>query len=416
MKQQNTLQPKLRFPEFEGDWIEKKYKEIIIENRLGGNYDNFDEISDFPLIKMGNIGRGNIILSKIQYLKCEENINNNDILRKGDLLFNTRNTLELVGKVAVWNNELDFALYNSNLMRMTFDNNIIESTNLFMNSLFNQLKTIKQLRSIATGTTSVAAIYNKDLNNIKFLFPSLPEQQRIADYLATIDNKINLLEEKKAQLALYKKAMMQKLFSQEIRFKPSEAEVLEAYPEWEEKRLGEVTLKTDKKNKDNLQLPVYSISNKRGFVPQSEQFDKLDSVERGFDIKLYKIVDTDTFAYNPARINVGSIGLYKGQEKVIVSSLYVCFKTFDKLLDKFLLVFLDTKSFNNQVLKIAEGGVRQYLFYENFAQIKIPLPSLPEQQKIAYFLSAIDESIEKVNEQISQTQSFKKAMLQQMFV
>ena len=317
MKQQHTLQPKLRFPEFEGEWIEKKYKEIIIENRLGGNYDNFDEISNFPLIKMGNIGRGNIILSKIQYLKSEENINNEDILKKGDLLFNTRNTLDLVGKVAIWNNELDFALYNSNLMRMTFDSNVIESSNLFMNSLFSQLKTIKQLRAIATGTTSVAAIYNKDLNNIKFILPSLPEQQKIANYLAMIDTKINLLEEKKEQFTLYKKAMMQKLFSQQIRFKDENGN---DFPEWEEKRLGEVTYKTDKKNKNNHQLPVYSISNKKGFVPQSEQFDKLDSVERGFDIKLYKIVENDTFAYNPARINVGSIGLYKGNDKVIINA------------------------------------------------------------------------------------------------
>jgi len=100
----------------------------------------------------------------------------------------------------------------------------------------------------------------------------------------------------------------------------------------------------------------------------------------------------------------------------IISSLYVCFKTTDFLSDQFLLVFLDTKSFNNQVLRIAEGGVRQYLFYENFAQIKIPLPSIAEQQKIADFLLAIDESIDKVNEQITQMQSFKKAMLQQMFV
>lgn len=410
---EKQLQPKLRFPEFEREWIIKKYKDIITENRLGGNYDNVDEPSKFPLIKMGNIGRGNILLNKIQYLKCDENINAEDILKRGDLLFNTRNTLELVGKVAIWNNELDFAIYNSNLMRMIFDSSLIESSNRFMNYLFNQLQTIQQLRSIATGTTSVAAIYNKDLNNVKFTIPELPEQQKIADYLSTIDTKINLLEEKKAQLALYKKAMMQKLFSQEIRFKDENGN---DFVGWEEKRLGELTKKTDKKNKENLQLPVYSISNKKGFVPQSEQFDKLDSVERGFDIKLYKIVGKDTFAYNPARINVGSIGFYKGANEVIISSLYVCFKTSKLLLDNYLICFLDTLSFNNQVERMAEGGVRQYLFYENFSRIKIPLPHIEEQQKIADFLSAIDESIEKVTKQITQTQSFKKAMLQQMFI
>lgn len=414
MKQQHTLQPKLRFPEFEEDWIEKKYKEIIIENRLGGNYDNFDEISDFPLIKMGNIGRGNIILSKIQYLKCEENINNNDILRKGDLLFNTRNTLELVGKVAVWNNELDFALYNSNLMRMTFDNNIIESTNLFMNSLFNQLKTIKQLRSIATGTTSVAAIYNKDLNNIKFLFPSLTEQQKIADYLATIDNKINLLEEKKAQLALYKKAMMQKLFTQEIRFKPTHChtELVEAYPEWEEKRLGEVCTFFSggtplSSNKDYYIGNIPFIKSGEINADYTEQFINADALKNSSA----KIVEKGDLLY-------ALYGATSGQSSIskiygAINQAVLCIRS-----EKLNLIYLNHLLVNNKqkiIDKFLQGG-QGNLSASIIKDLKYYLPPLLEQQKIADFLSAIDESIEKVNEQISQTQSFKKAMLQGMFV
>jgi len=189
------------------------------------------------------------------------------------------------------------------------------------------------------------------------------------------------------------------------------------YPNWEEnKRLGDLTYKVGKKNKENIQYPIYSINNPEGFRPQSEQFDGLDSNERGYDISLYKIVNSETFAYNPARINVGSIGYSYNLNEVIVSSLYVCFKTKDELEDLFLLAYLGTYNFHKDILRYEEGGVRQYLFYENFSHIKIPIPSNEEQKKIASYLSSIDTKIDAVNNQITQTQTFKKGLLQQMFV
>ena len=163
-------------------------------------------------------------------------------------------------------------------------------------------------------------------------------------------------------------------------------------------------------------MPIYSINNKEGFLPQSDQFDGVDSHERGYDISLYKVVNANTFAYNPARINVGSIGYSGNLNEVIISSLYVCFKTKDSLDDQFLLSYLNTFEFNKAVLRNAEGGVRSYLFYENFSKIKIPLPSLPEQQKIAAFLTTIDRQINLVGKQLERMQTFKKGLLQQLFV
>ncbi|MCE5224856.1 MAG: restriction endonuclease subunit S, partial [Porphyromonadaceae bacterium] len=216
--EKNKNVPKLRFPEFSGEWEEKKYCEIIIEGKLGGNYENSESNIGIPVIKMGNIGRGNIVLGKIQYLPENENYNNDDILKEGDLLFNTRNTLELVGKVSIWRCELPLALYNSNLLRMIF-NDQIESSNRFMNYSFNSIKIIKQLRAFATGTTSVAAIYGKDLEHLKISFPSITEQTKIATFLTAVDEKLTQLKKKKTLLEQYKKGIMQKLFSQELRFK-----------------------------------------------------------------------------------------------------------------------------------------------------------------------------------------------------
>ncbi len=243
--------------------------------------------------------------------------------------------------------------------------------------------------------------------------PSLPEQQKIASFLTAIDAKIELLTKKKALLEQYKKGVMQHLFSQKIRFKDEDGN---EFPEWEEKTLGEITYKVDKKNKNNEILPVYSISNINGFVPQSEQFDGVDSNERGYNISLYKIVEKETFAYNPARINVGSIGYSGNLEKVIVSSLYVCFKTKDVIDDSFVNYFLQTEHFKNSVLKNGEGGVRIYLFYENFSAITIQMPSIKEQILIIKFLSAIDTKIDLAKRQIEITKSYKEGLLQQLFV
>jgi type I restriction enzyme S subunit len=185
--------------------------------------------------------------------------------------------------------------------------------------------------------------------------------------------------------------------------------------EWEMKKLGDITSKTDKKNKNKEVLPVYSISNKIGFIPQSEQFEGMDSIDRGYDTSLYKIIENNTFAYNPARINVGSIGYNENLGRVIVSSLYVCFQTIEKVNDWFLNLFFDTIKFKNSVLSNGEGGVRIYLFYENFSLIPFALPTLPEQTRIASFFTSIDQKIAQLKQKKSLLEQYKKGVMQKLF-
>jgi type I restriction enzyme, S subunit len=127
------------------------------------------------------------------------------------LLFNTRNTLELVGKVSIWRNELPFALYNSNIMRLKF-NHLFEDSNRYMNYFFNTKDSIEQLRSFATGTTSVAAIYGRDLKSFKISFPCIEEQVKIANFLSSLDEKINHCQKQIEQTEQWKKGLLQKMF------------------------------------------------------------------------------------------------------------------------------------------------------------------------------------------------------------
>tara|TARA_R110002124_G_scaffold217279_1_gene382939 strand:+ start:1972 stop:3192 length:1221 start_codon:yes stop_codon:yes gene_type:complete len=207
---QQLFSQKVRFKADGGsdfkDWKNVKLGNILLNYKLGGNYKNSEKPTMHPLIKMGNIGRGSIHLDKIEYIIQGESIDSDDIVKLDDLFFNTRNTLELVGKVAIWRNEIPVAYYNSNLMRMKFENN------RFMNYLFNETNSLKKLKAIASGTTSVAAIYTKDLLKVDLSIPSNIEQTKIANFLTAIDQKINNVAEQIDHAKTWKKGLLQQMF------------------------------------------------------------------------------------------------------------------------------------------------------------------------------------------------------------
>lgn len=199
-----------RIPE---SWRFLKLKEVLDGSELGGNYANGDNEKGLPLIKMGNLGRGRIVLDKVQRMTSHQKFENSHILKKDDLLFNTRNTLELVGKVAIWNNELPDALYNSNILKIWFREHLIHS-NRFMNLIFNSRWGVAQLRSRATGTTSVAAIYKPELMTFRVIVPSLVEQQKIVEKVDTIDREIEELSKHVKKSKFMTKSLINEIFSQ----------------------------------------------------------------------------------------------------------------------------------------------------------------------------------------------------------
>ena len=183
---------------------------------------------------------------------------------------------------------------------------------------------------------------------------------------------------------------------------------------WEEKKFQELSTKKGKKNTNGESYPVYSVSNQSGLIPQSEQFEgsRLDNLDK----KSYKIVEPNEFAYNPARINVGSIAFNNLNHRVIVSSLYVIFILDKKIDNSFAIQFIKSDKFIKEVKRNTEGSVREYLFYENFSNIRLPYPpSLPEQTAIGSFFQDIDQLISLQQRKLEVLKEQKKTYLKLLF-
>lgn len=186
--------------------------------------------------------------------------------------------------------------------------------------------------------------------------------------------------------------------------------------DWEQRKFESLIYPEKIKNKNNLQLRAYSISNKNGFIAQTDQFGK-DNTYSKADKKTNYIVNPGAFAYNPARINIGSIGYQNLATPVLVSSLYEVFKTNSQIKDLFLIYWFKTDKFFNQIKKYEEGGVRQYYFLDKllFSEIIIP-KDVREQQKISKILKKLDYLISLQQRKLRYLSAIKKSLLQNMLV
>ena len=182
--------------------------------------------------------------------------------------------------------------------------------------------------------------------------------------------------------------------------------------DWKVVKLGNITKRTSRPNKDGQDRPAYSINNRKGFVPQSEQFE--EGSYEDLDKSAYKIVRKGEFAYNPARVNVGSIGRLRDAEEVAVSSLYVCVSVDDKVDGEYFDAWTKSRDFYKETVRNTEGSVREYLFYENFANMRMPIPTFAEQQKIAEILATCDRVIELKQQLLEEKRRRKQWLMQKL--
>ena len=265
-----------------------------------------------------------------------------------------------------------------------------------------------------TAKTSVDSVRYEMIADMDIALPKVKEQMAISAYFDRLDHLITLHQRKYDKLQVLKKAMLEKMFPKnssgvpEIRFKGfTDA--------WEQRKFSDITFPAGEKNKENLPLESYSITNENGFVPQDEKFENGGTM-READKRMYYIVSPNSFAYNPARINVGSIGYQDTGKSVIVSSLYEVFKTSDDVDDRLLWHWFKSPDFQKLIMQLQEGGVRLYFYYDKLCMGQVSLPSLEEQRKIGKLFDTLDHLITLHQRELEKLQNIKKSMLEKMFV
>lgn len=225
--------------------------------------------------------------------------------------------------------------------------------------------------------------YNISKNKVMEIavsLPSLDEQKMIGQYFSQLDNLITLHQRQPFSHSTPDISLSVQL-------------IHPLYTSsWEQRKFSDITFPAGEKNKDNLPLESYSITNEHGFVPQDEKFENGGTM-READKRMYYIVSPNSFAYNPARINVGSIGYQNIGKNVIVSSLYEVFKTSEDVDDRLLWHWFKSSDFQKLIMQLQEGGVRLYFYYDKLCMGEVSLPSLDEQRKIGKLFDTLDNLI-----------------------
>ena len=380
--------PKLRFKEFNDEWIETKIQNVATV--IGGGTPSTDEpkywgneINWFTPSEIGKTKYVTISNRKIS----QDGLNNSSakLLPKGTILLSSRAT---VGEASILLNE---ASTNQGFQSLIVNEN---NCNEFIYYLKYKYKREMLIKSF--GSTFLE-ISKSNVENIKIKIPSKEEQFMIANFLSLLDKKIELQSKKIEDLKLFKLELKERLFKMF---------------ETDQKDLGDILIKWNKKNKDNIYNYVESVSNKYGFIAQNEQFE--DRTIASNDTKNYYVIEKGVFAYNPSRLNVGSLALKENDKVSLVSPLYECFTTNQN--NNFLYEWFNSKEFKKGTISKFEGGVRNTLNFTNLCKIKINLPSLENQNKISNLLNLYNNLINLENMKLSKLNTLKTGLMQNMFV
>lgn len=338
------------------------------------------------------------------------------------------------------------------------DTNIVrtEQNGIYLAYCLNNMMK-NRIASLAQGAT-VIHLYANHLKTLEIPLPPIKEQEKIAQILNTWDSYIDNLEKLIEAKQRYKKGLMQRLLTppqedltsglprslttfrndglalplggkhneaiQNLDSKTLDCHDLQSKSRndiqalrfkefsgtWQEVKLGEVLEESSQRNK-SLQIDnVLSVTNSMGFIQQKEYFEKEVASKNTSN---YKIINYGEFAYNPARINVGSIALLDSYEIGILSPMYIVFKCV-RVNKYFFKYWLDSFMFKGILGQFLAGSVRQVLAFSDMKQIKIYLPSLQEQEKIARVLSLCDEEIQTFKKMLESRKKQKRGLMQNL--
>ncbi|MEP4892245.1 MAG: restriction endonuclease subunit S [Aliiglaciecola sp.] len=380
MKSKIVTPSTLRFPDFNGDW-EVKNLGVVCDIETGSR-DTKDAEKD---AKYPFFVRSDSVKTINSYSKnCEA------ILTSGDGVGVGKNFHYL-------NGPFDFhqRVYCLDNFKKGYLGSYIFQ--YFRENFFRRVQRLSAKNSVDSVRMDMISMMNVP-------FPDESEQQKIADFLSTVDRKICLLKEKHTLLTQYKKGVMQKLFEQEICFKDDNGN---NFPDWQREPIGKYLQEYKERVSVDTDIPILT-SSRTGLYPQERAV-----INEGE----YGVVPKGYFTYRHMSDDlVFKFNINLTWERGAVSKEYPVFKTVGMNSYFLELCLNEGNDFKRFAIQQKVGGTRTRLYFKNLVKLKLNTPSLEEQNKIAEFLQCIDKKINAVKVQVELTQTFKKGLLQQMFV
>lgn len=406
--------PKLRFPEFKGEWEEKKLSDIASFSK-GKGYTKNDLVKNgTPIVLYGRMyTKYETVISDIDTFV---NLQVGSIISKGGEIIvpASGETAEEISRASVVKNKGIILGGDLNILSLQKDKYNPEFFALTISSGTSQ----KRLSKLAQGK-SVVHLHNEDLSGLQIKVPSLAEQQKIADFLSNVDSIITAETKILNTLQKKKKALMQKLFTRQLRFKSADGT---DFPEWEEKKLGDVcnVLSGKRVPKGNK---LTSVNTGLKYITVSDMGDKFVSnkdikyitQEIETKIKKYKVITGDiiiSVAGTLGKVNIiteefNNANLTENCDKLT---------EFKGCITEYLFYFLQSDKFLDEINRIKTSSAQPKLALDRLRIFVIPIPIIKEQQKIADCLSSMDSLIQTQQKVVTTWQQRKKALLQQMFI
>ncbi|ENV69279.1 restriction endonuclease subunit S [Acinetobacter towneri] len=381
--------PKLRFKEFDGDWSAQKYKDVLTI-KYG---------KDHKLLEDGEIpvyGTGGVMRYVNQYLYDGESIL---IGRKG-----TIDQPKYVNEKFWTVDTLFYSEIKQNIYPLFIYQHALQVNWLGLNE--------------ATG---VPSLNTTSINNVDIYLPSKEEQTKIASFLSAVDEKINQLTQKHELLSQYKQGMMQKLFSQQIRFKADDGR---EFGEWEKAKTGDITetifgYPFDSKEmvEDNNGIPLMrGINIGERHIRHSHELDRFFLKNTSKLKKYFVKVNDIVLSMDGSKVGRNSAFVTEKDAGSLLVQRVCILREKENTNIQYVYQWVISKEFHRYVDQVKTSSGIPHISGKQIQDYEIGYPCLEEQTKIANFLSAIDQKIEVVVQQIEQAKQWKKGLLQQMFV
>ena len=395
--------PKLRFKEFDGGWTKSTIQFFMDNNfildQMDGNhgelYPKSEEFSatGVPYISATDFSFGDVNFATCKRLPIERaKLFKKGIAKNGDVLFAHNAT---VGPVAILKTDLDFVILSTTATYYRCEATYLN--NHYLKNYFESDFFVQQYFGIMSQSTrnQVPITTQRKLN---IAVPNIQEQTKIASFLSAVDEKISQLTQKHALLSQYKQGMMQKLFSQQLRFKADDGS---EFGEWENSYIGnECKITTGNKDTQNkVDDGLYP------FFVRSQTVEKINSYS----------MDCEAILTSGDGVGVGKNYHYMNGKFDFHQRVYCLYEFSERLIGRYLYIYF-SNYFYDRVKRLSAKNSVDSVRMDMISKMEIKLPCLEEQTKIANFLSAIDQKIEVVAQQIEQAKTWKKGLLQQMFV